>query len=237
MVGRCERATEKQHINGCGTIMNNTCSWSWGNVGGVLVSYPAACNPPRILPSPLAKVCNRQHKWSLFYGVCIFTWLLRQWLPLKHRQHGNELRTRISQHCLLESWNYLLSFPRALKCNHYFTLLSSRWLSMNPVSAWTDAQSSPALQCPHSYTFLLQISAEGNFKYKFKLNWEKLGGEILHVCEEVEKREKGWGKGEDAYKVLFRSFQMLAALKARATLLSLLTKQDAGTTRRRKGES
>lgn len=131
MVGRCERATEKQHINGCGTIMNNTGSWSRGNVGGVLISYPAACNPPRILPSPLAKVCNRQHKWSLFYGVCTFTWLLRQWLPLKHRQHGNELRTRISQHCLLESWNYLLSFPCALKCNHYFTLLSSRWLSMN----------------------------------------------------------------------------------------------------------
>lgn len=117
------------------------------------------------------------------------------------------------------------------------TFLSSRWLSMNSASACTDAQPSPALQCPHSHTFLLQISAEWNFKHKFKLNWEKLGGEILHMCEEVEKRKRGRGKGEEAYKVLFWSFHMLAVLKARAALLSLLTKWDAGTMWRRKGES
>lgn len=109
-------------------------------------------------------------------------------MTLKYRQSGNESCTPVSRHCLMETWNYLLSFPCALKCNQQVTSLSSRWLPMNFVSTRTDTQPSPTHQCPHSHISSSHISAEGNFKHKLR---SQIGKDpFVCVCEEVERRER-----------------------------------------------
>lgn len=58
---------------------------------------------------------------------------------------------------------------------------------MNFVSTHTDTQPSLTHQCPNSYTSLLHISTEENFKPKLR---SQIGKDPFVLCEEVEKRDK-----------------------------------------------